>query len=263
MALGLKEKQSTRTTAGREPASQDAVAAARVDLAAALRLAVRFGLNEGIDNHFSLAVPGEANRFLLNPWGLHWSEVRASDLLVVDEGGALVNGPGNPEPTAFYIHSRIHRADKRAACVLHTHMPYATALTSLSGGRMEMVTQNALRFWNEIGYDDGYNGLALDDAEGDRICAALAGRRIVFLANHGVVVTGETVGEAFDDLYFIERACEVQVLAMHTGRPLRQVARDVVEATHRQIEKDRKGAAALHFAALKRILDREGSDYAD
>jgi len=246
----------------RERPASDRVEAARVDLAAALRLAVRFGFNEGIDNHFSLAVPGETNRFLLNPWGLHWSEVRASDLLVVDEGGELVSGGVAPEPTAFYIPSRIHRAAPRAACVLHTHMPYATALTSLSGGRLEMCTQNALRFWNEIGYDDRYNGLALDDAEGDRICAALEERRILFLANHGVVVTGETVAEAFDDLYFVERACEVQLLAMQTGRPLRLVARDVVERTHAQIEKERKAAAALHFAALKRILDREGSDHA-
>src|SRR4051794_27169650 len=105
------------------PAASDRTEAARADLAAALRLAVRFGLNEGIDNHFSLAVPGEANRFLLNPWGLHWSEVRASDLLVVDEGGGLVSGRVAPEPTAFYIHARTHRASPRAACVLHTHMP--------------------------------------------------------------------------------------------------------------------------------------------
>jgi ribulose-5-phosphate 4-epimerase/fuculose-1-phosphate aldolase len=243
--------------------AEDKAAGARTDLAAALRLAVRYGFNEGIDNHFSLAVPGEANRFLLNPWGLHWSEVRASDLLVVDEAGELVSGNYPLEPTAFYIHSRIHRGNSRAACVLHTHMPYATALTSLSGGRLEMCTQNALRFWNEIGYDDRYNGLALDDSEGDRICAALQDRRILFLANHGVVVIGESVAEAFDDLYFIERSCEVQVLAMHTGRPLRLVARDIVERTHAQIEKERRGAAALHFAALKRSLDREGSDYAD
>lgn len=243
--------------------NKDKVATARADLAAALRLAAQNGFNEGIDNHFSLAVPGQANRFLLNPWGLHWSEVRASDLLVVDAAGELVSGDAAPEPTAFFIHSRIHRGIERAACVLHTHMPYATALTSLSGGRLEMCTQNALRFWNEIGYDDTYNGLALDDAEGDRICAALRGKRILFLANHGVVVIGETVAEAFDDLYFVERACEVQVLAMHTGRPLRLVARDVVERTYRQIESGRKDAAATHFAALKRLLERAGSDYAD
>jgi ribulose-5-phosphate 4-epimerase/fuculose-1-phosphate aldolase len=239
----------------------DATAEARIDLAAALRLAVRFGLNEGIDNHFSLAVPGTSDRFLLNPWGFHWDEVRASDLLVVDAEGKLVSGPVEPETTAFYIHSRIHRGSPHAACVLHTHMPHATALTTLAGGRLEPISQSAMRFWGRVGYLEAYNGLVLDDNEGDRIAAALGDKRVLFLANHGIIVIGETVARAFNDLYHLERVCQLQCIAMQTGRPLRRLSPEAIDTTTGQID-DELENADLHFAALKRLLDREGSDYA-
>src|SRR5262249_35187656 len=145
--------------------------------------------------------------FLLNPWGLHWDEVRASDLLVVDAAGKVVSGTAEAEASAFFIHSRIHLGNPKAACVLHTHMPYATALTTLSNGRLEPISQSVMRVWGQIGYLDEYNGLVLDHAEGDRITAALAGKRVLFLANHGVIVIGESVAIAFNDLYHLERAC--------------------------------------------------------
>lgn len=134
----------------REP---DPIRAARVELAAAYRLAARFGFNEGIDNHFTLMVPGARDRFLLNAFGLHWSEVTASNLIAVDFDGHVVEGRGEAEATAYFIHSRIHRAHPRARCVLHTHMPYATALTAIQGGRLEPVGINALRFNGVIAYD--------------------------------------------------------------------------------------------------------------
>ena len=126
--------------------------AARVDLAAAFRLAVRLDLHEGVCNHFSFMVDGE--RFLLNRYGLHWSEVTASNLIALNARGDILEGEGEVEKTAFYIHSRIHLAHPRAACVLHTHMPHATAITLLEGGRLEMAEQNALRFHDDIAYDD-------------------------------------------------------------------------------------------------------------
>src|SRR5437870_3722853 len=151
--------------------------AARVDLAAAFRLAVRMDLHEGVCNHFSVMLsPG---RFLLNRYGLHWSEVTASNLLALDVDGKLLEGEGEFEKTAFYIHSRIHLAHPGAACVLHTHMPYSTALTLLENGRLEMVEQNALRFFDDIAYDDTYNGLVVDNAEGDRLASALGSRRVL------------------------------------------------------------------------------------
>lgn len=235
---------------------------ARVDLAAALRTAVRQGFHEGICNHFSLAVPGERDRFLINPWGMHWSEVRASDLLVVDSAGKLIEGAAPPEPTAFYIHSRVHRGNPKASCVLHTHMPYATALTHLQNGRIEFIGQASTRFYGNVAYYDDYNGLVLDESEGDNICAALGDKRVLFLAQHGVIVVGETVARAFDDLYYLERVCQNQVLAMQTGRPLRRLGSELL-ATILEQRKREIGAAELHFASLKRLLDRSEPGYAE
>jgi ribulose-5-phosphate 4-epimerase/fuculose-1-phosphate aldolase len=240
--------------------SHDALTESRKELAAAFRLAVRFGLHEGIDNHFTLMVPGSRQSFLLNGFGHHWSEITAGGLMVVDMAGNLLAGEGVIEPSAFFIHSRVHLASPRAACVLHTHMPYATALSTLEEGRLEWISQAALRFWDDVAYDDRYNGLALDATEGDRIAAALGDKRVLFLANHGVVVVGRSVAEAFEDLYFLERACQVQVLAMSTGKRPRRVADEVARATFGNY--DLAGPARTHFAALRRLLDREEPDYA-
>lgn len=233
---------------------------ARVDLAAAFRLAVTNNFHEGICNHFSLVLPGTTDRFLLNSYGLHFSETTASNLLVVDAEGNLVEGEGMVEPTAFYIHSRIHQLQPQARCILHTHMPYATALTMIEGGRLEPANQNALRFYEQIAYDEDYNGLVLDKAEGDRIVSALGDKKILFLGSHGVIVVGPTVADAFDDLYYLERACQAQVLAMSTGRPLKMVSHELALKTMHQIEGERLNAQH-HFTALKRLLANSGADF--
>jgi ribulose-5-phosphate 4-epimerase/fuculose-1-phosphate aldolase len=236
------------------------VAATRIDLAAAFRLAVRLDMHEGVCNHFSYMLP-EGKRFFLNRYGLHWSEVTASNLLMLDAEGRVLQGEGDFEKTAFYIHSRIHLANPAAACVLHTHMPYATALTLLDNGRLEMVEQNALRFYDDIAYDDTYNGLVVDNAEGDRLARVLGKKRVAFLANHGVVVVGPSVAEAFDLLYYLERACRLQVLARSMGGKLRPVRPEVVQHTYRLLLADSSKYAGAHFSALKRLLDREEPDY--
>lgn len=238
--------------------------AARVDLAAAFRLAVRLDLHEGVCNHFTLMLPrkeNEGSRFLLNRYGLHWSEVTASNLLALNGEGRILAGDGEYEKTAFYIHSRIHLANPHAACVLHTHMPYATALTLLEGGRLEMVEQNALRFHDDIAYDDEYNGLVVDNSEGDRLARVLGSKRVMFLANHGVIVVGSSVPEAFDSLYYLERACRVQVLARMMGGKLRPVRPEVVKTAYGMMRADAPKYADAHFSALKRILDREEPEY--
>src|SRR5438067_11275534 len=234
--------------------------AARIDLAAAFRLAVRLDLHEGVCNHFS-AMLADGRTFLLNRYGLHWSEVTASNLLALDAAGRLLAGDGEYEKTAFWIHSRLHLAHPHAACVLHTHMPHATALTLLEDGRLEMVEQNALRFHDDIAYDDVYNGLVVDNAEGDRLARALGKKRVMFLANHGVIVVGPTVAEAFDALYYLERACRLQVLARLMGGKRRAVRPEVVERTYRLMRADAPEYAGAHFSALKRILDREEPAY--
>jgi ribulose-5-phosphate 4-epimerase/fuculose-1-phosphate aldolase len=236
------------------------VAAARIDLAAAFRLAVRMDLHEGVCNHFSFML-ADGKRFLLNRYGLHWSEVTASNLLTLDPEGNVLEGEGEFEKTAFYIHSRIHLANPRAACVLHTHMPYATALTLLENGRLEMVEQNALRFHDDIAYDDTYNGLVVDNAEGDRLARVLGSKRVMFLANHGIIVVGPSIAEAFDLMYYLERACRLQVLARSTGGKLKPIRDQVVRETYRLLLADASKYAGAHFTALKRILDREEPDY--
>lgn len=229
---------------------------ARVDLTAALRSAARQGLGEGICNHFSLALPGHPGHFLINPQGLHWSEITPGDLVIVDAQGRKVSGKHRVEPTAFFIHSAIHRGKSNAACVMHTHMPYATTLTVLQNGRLAWASQNALKFYNRVAYDDNYQGLALDEAEGERMCKEMRDADVLFLGNHGVIVCGPTVAAAFDDLYYLERACMLQVLALQTGKPLRIVPEDIAAETCRQMNSESE-QPALHLEALKRVLDRE------
>jgi len=239
---------------------------ARVDLAACYRLAAHFGLNEGIDNHLTLLVPGHDDRFLLAPFGLHWSEVRASDFMVVDFEGRLVSGPGPVEDTALYIHLPVHKLAPQARCALHTHMPYATALCMLENPRLEMAGQSAIGFHEDISYEAQYNGLAFDETEGERLARALGTKSVLMMQNHGVLVVGATVAQAFERLYFLERAAQAQVLALSTGRALRLIPPAVVTATAAQFRSggavDGRDRAELHFAALKRLLDRTSPDYA-
>jgi ribulose-5-phosphate 4-epimerase/fuculose-1-phosphate aldolase len=231
----------------------------RIELAAAYRLADRHGLNEGISNHFT-ARAGDA--FLVIPHGLHWSEVTASRLLLVDQKGAILEGEGEVEPSAFFIHSRILRARPDARCVMHTHQPYVTALTLIENGRLLPVSQNALRFHGRIAYDDVYHGAADRGEEGERLAQALAEKDILFHAHHGVVVVGPSIAKAFDDLYFLERAALVQVLAQSTGQPLRFIPDDVAEGYVSPTRPNHlKKQAEEHFAALLRLLDRDEPDY--
>ncbi len=230
--------------------------AGRIDLAAALRWAARLGLNEGVCNHFSLELAPD--RYLINPQGLHWGEVTAGDILLIDGGGNIIDGRHSLEPTAFFIHSHIHQANPHAKCVMHTHMPFATALTLVNEGRVEWCNQNALRFYERIAYDDRYNGVALDAAEGRRIAAQLKGHDVMFMASHGVTVVGSSVAWTFDDLYYLERACMHQVLAVQAaaGRSLRTIAPDLCARVAAQIAGERQ-QSELFFASIQRLLDRD------
>lgn len=239
---------------------------ARIDLAACHRLAVRFGLNEGIDNHLTMLVPGRSDRFYLAPFGRHWSEIRAGEFCEVDFDGRLIRGTGPLEDTAFFIHLPVHRLAPHARCVLHTHMTHATALTMLANPRLEMAVQSALMFYEDIAYDLPYNGLAFDQSEGERMARALGSKSVLMMQNHGVLVVGESVPQAFERLYFLERAAQAQILALSTGRALLPIPEAVARATVAQF---RQGAAVagvdraqLHFDALKRLLDRSEPDYA-
>jgi ribulose-5-phosphate 4-epimerase/fuculose-1-phosphate aldolase len=182
--------------------------------------------------------------------------------------GSLFSGAGDIEQSAFCIHAPIHRLIPSAACVLHTHMPFASALTRLEDPRIEAIGQTEIAFLDCVAYDAEYTGLASDPAEGERLAAVLGPKhKVLFMANHGVLVVGETVAEAYDRLYYLERACQVQLYAMWTGRPLRLVPTPVVEHTLRQYAASPsyqgKPAWEHHFAALKRLLDRDEPDYSN
>ena len=233
----------------------------RRDLAAALRWAARYDLHEGICNHFSLAVGDDL--YLINPWEVHWSQMRASDILLIDGEGTVLEGGRTVESTAFFIHRAVHRTAPHAKAVLHTHMPYMTAIACTEGGRLEMVSQNALRFFGRISYDEDYNGLGDDDAEGMRIASKLGNHSTMIMANHGVVCAGPTIGLAFDDMYYLEKAAKVQVLAATTGRPLKQIPTSVAEQTSHAIGQQHEEYATSHWRVLRAILDREEPEYRD
>lgn len=225
----------------------------REDLALALRAAAFHGLSEGVCNHFSVEIPDKSGRFLLNPRGLLWSEVQAEDIVMVDTAGAALAGRHPVEPTAMFIHAAVHQIAGKA-CVLHTHMPYATALTLTERRVLDTaLSQNAMRFHGRVAVDKHYNGLALDAQEGERIAHAMQGADVVFLGNHGVVVCAERMDYAYDDLYFLERACMMQVLAMSTGLPLAPVDPRLAADVGAQIMSERL-QSELFFKALGRTL---------
>lgn len=237
---------------------------ARIRLAAAYRLADRFGFSEGIDNHLTLAVPGEEDRYFLIPYGMHWSEVSASSLLVVDGDGNVTDGEGMAEPTAFLIHGAVHRARPDAKCVMHTHMRHALALGMIKDGGLAMADQNACRYYGRTAFMDAFDGVVYDEAKASPIAEALGDADILFLASHGIIVVGRTVERAWEDLYFLERACAAQVAAMSTGRPLRRVPDDEAASIRDDVLRESGGGlrtADRMFAAHRRLLDRENPGY--
>ena len=243
----------------------DPVFQAKVHLAAAHRLAVLHDLEEGIDNHFTVTVPGHDDRYLILPFGLHWSEARASDMVVFDETGATLEGEGVVELSAQCIHAPIHRITG-ARVVLHTHQTWALALNMLKDNRLLPASQTAAFFHGHIAYDDTYTGTADTLAEGERLGRLIGDKQIVFMKNHGVLVTGDTVAQAYRRLYKLERVCRNQVLALGTGRPLELLSDDIIARVQTPGADDRHSRAdreRLFFEAMMRVLDRELPGYAD
>ena len=241
----------------------DPVRQAKVHLAAAHRLAVLHELDEGIDNHFTVTVPGRDDRYLILPFGLHWSEARASDMIVFDESGRTLEGEGVVELSAKCIHAPIHRITGRRV-VLHTHQPWALTLNMLEDNRLLPATQTAAFFHGTIAYDDHYAGTADTPEEGERLAALVGDKNILFMKNHGVLVTGDTVAQAYKRLYKLERVCRNQVLALGTGRPIKVLDDEIIarvhapagEETHPSEERER-----LYLEAMMRVLDRENPGY--
>jgi ribulose-5-phosphate 4-epimerase/fuculose-1-phosphate aldolase len=239
---------------------------ARIDLAAAHRLAFMHGFSEGIFNHLTCVVPGHRDLYYQIPFGMHWSEVTASSFMEVGiNDGEVKRGSGDVERSCYCIHAPIHKALPQAAAVFHTHMPFASALTRLEDPRIKEIGQTEVGLIDAIAYDDQYTGPAFDPREGERLAGTIGNKTVLFMANHGVTTLGVSVAEAYDRLYYLERAAQVQIYAMWTGQPLKQLPPAVIEKTKRDIG----GAnfyngptpAERHFNALKRILDKTEPDY--
>ena len=236
---------------------------ARADLAAAFRWAARLDWHESIANHFSVAISADRCTFLMNPNGRHFSRVRASELLLLDaRDESALERPGAPDPTAWYLHAYLHQHVPQAHCILHTHMPHATALACIKDFELLMLDQNACRFHGRVAYDRNYDGMALSVAEGERIAALLAsGKSVLMMGNHGVLVVGNSVAAAFDDLYYLERAARVQILALSTGLPPAVIPEPVAAKACAQWFDYPGDYSRLHFDALRGILDEEEPDY--
>jgi len=230
--------------------------ALRIDLAAAFRLAVMFDWHESVGNHFSAAVSEDGKRFLMNPRWQHFATIRASDLLLLDANDPTVmQRPNAPDPSAWCIHGAIHRARPQARVLLHCHPPYTTALACLRDPALKPIDQNTARFFGLVGIDTGFDGIADDAQEGSRLAAAFGNHAILLMGNHGVTISATSVAEAFEHLYFFERAAKTLMLAYASGQPLNIMSDEVAEKTA-QGWLAYNDAGFAHFAYLKSILDR-------
>lgn len=236
---------------------------ARVDLACAFRWTVRLDMHEAVANHFSLVVDDEGPTFLINPDRRHFSLVRASDLLLLDASDPeTMSRPDAPDPTAWGLHGGLHRHCPHARCVMHVHSKHATVLACLADSRLPPIDQTAAEFFNRHAVDDGYSGLALE-GEGERCAALLADPKMkaLVMGNHGLLVLGRTVAEAFNRMFYFERAAETYIKALWTGQELRILSDEIAERVAQQVENYPGDSGAHFFSDLKEMLDREEPDY--
>lgn len=234
---------------------------ARIDLAATFRWFARLNMHESVANHSSFAVSDDGRQFLINPRGRHYARVRASDLLLLDADSNALARPDAPDPTAWYLHARIHAQVPAARCVIHLHSKYATALAALADSTMYPIDMNTARFFGRVAIDEGFDGMALCDEEGDRVAGLLEdGKSVALLANHGLLVIGPTIAAAFDETYYFERAAETLLTCYAANRPLRIMPDAVAQVTARQWA-DYGQLAIDHLDNVKAILDIEAPEY--
>ena len=235
----------------------------RVELAAAFRWTERLNMHEAVANHFSVSVNDDGTQFLMNPNQVHFSRIKASDLLLLDANDPeTLSGPNAPDPTAWGLHGALHRMCPHARVALHVHSIHATVLASLADSTLPPIDQNTATFYNRVAVDDHFGGLAFEE-EAERCCSNLSdpSKTVLVMGNHGIMVIGQTVPEAFNRMYYFERACETYIKALWTGQPLRVLSDEIAEKTASELE-SYPGQADQHLSELMAILDDEGSDYA-
>lgn len=237
----------------------DDVAVLRRELAAAFQLCHRFGWSESVGNHFSAAASDDGRRFLLNPRWQHFATIEADDLLLLDaDDPGVMAGPDAPDASAWTVHGTLHRMLPEARVLLHCHSPYAVALSCLKDPTLLPLDNNTARFFGRIGYDLSFGGIADDAAEGERLARAIKGKSTLLMGNHGVLVAGPTVADAFEDLYFFEKAAQTVMLALASGQPLAMLSDEVAQATADGWHAYR-GMARRHFDYLMSTLDDGGA----
>ncbi|MGA0235216.1 MAG: class II aldolase/adducin family protein [Alphaproteobacteria bacterium] len=234
---------------------------AREDLAAVFRWSARLNMHEAVSNHFSFAINDEGTKFLVNPAGIHFSRVKASDLVIVDLDEPLPSPEdGGPDPTAAAIHGAMHKNNPQARCVIHLHPKYITALSTLEDPTIIPIDQNTARFYNRVSYDMDFGGMGLGD-EATRLSTLLGNRSVVLMGAHGAMTVGARVSDAFDDFYYLERAAETLMTAYASGRKLRELDHDVAETTAHQWENYSFDLRQAHLDQIKAILDEEEPEF--
>ena len=233
----------------------------RRDLAAAHRLAVRDGLAEGAWNHLSVVLPEDPDVMLITPGYTHWRMVTAGNLAAVrPDGSAVVAGGAVPSRAGWIIHFPVHQALPAAKCLMHVHSPYITALSMRRDVHLDTCSsQQAAQFHDDVAYYEIYDGALTDETEGRRMAEVMGNKRVLILRNHGAVVAGPSVGQAYVDLYQLERACMYQVLATGGGHALSQIPPDVAAETAAIA---RRCQHAPYFDAMRAVLDALEPDYA-
>jgi ribulose-5-phosphate 4-epimerase/fuculose-1-phosphate aldolase len=236
--------------------------AARIDLAAAFRWFARLDMHESVANHMSVAVSGDGGQFLINPRGRHFARITAGDLLLLDANDPnTLARPDAPDPTAWYLHARLHARLPAARCVMHLHSKYATGLACLEDPTLHPIDMNTMRFFGRVAFDANFTGMALSDSEGDRVADLLGeGKSVLLLANHGVLVVGSSIAAAFDEMYYFERAAQTLLTCYATGKALRIVSDEIASITERQW-RDYGQLAIDHLDNVKAILDSEEPAY--
>ncbi|HVX74920.1 MAG TPA: class II aldolase and adducin N-terminal domain-containing protein [Bradyrhizobium sp.] len=234
----------------------------RIDLAAAFRIVAKLGMHEAVANHFSAAVSADGRKFLMNPKWRHFSRIKASDLVLFDLDAAPdIADRTDVDPTAWSIHGQMHRLLPQARVVMHLHPPFTTTIATLADPDIKPIDQNTARYFNRVAVDRSYGGMADSEQEGERLARLLGNKSRLLMGNHGILITANTVGEAFDDIYTIERACQILVQAYSTGQPLKVLPDHIAERTAQDWEQITDFSKA-HFEEMKLILDAEDPSYA-
>ena len=219
-------------------------------------------MHEAIANHFSVCAPNSNEDFYVNGTGMHFSSIKASDLFLVEQSkiNELKNKPELVDPTALHIHGSIHKKVPHAKCILHVHSKYATALAALEDPTLPPIDQNTMRFFNRVGVYRDFGGMGFEE-ESEKMASKIGNKKVLLMSNHGVLTTGQTVAEAFDELYYFERACETYITALSTQKKLKIVSDEVAEKTAQEWENFSTDAKDLHLKAIRSILDKEDPSY--